>query len=226
MSSYMPPKNWKIPEWDSFYKKLLNTGHFESDTEEEWKIIEKYCKNFRTAVDIGSHIGTTVCRYAPNFEKIHAIEPLFMEYLLLNTAHFNNVFYHSFAISDSKKYLEMFSAKKNSGMSMIKNHDSLQKITPSKYTLDNVKSIPAISLDELLGETEQDIDFIKIDTEGHILPVLKGATKLIKENKPLLQIELNNLCPNKKECINYLEKTLGYQFVDNFDVDCFYVPKK
>ena len=47
-------------------------------------------------------------------------------------------------------------------------------------------------LDDEPGLTScNSIDFIKLDTEGNELAVLRGAKELIRRNKPLLMIEMN-----------------------------------
>ena len=55
--------------------------------------------------------------------------------------------------------------------------------------------INGITLDKFLEKNKKikKIDFIKIDTEGHELEVLKGAEKTIKKFKPILMVEKNNL---------------------------------
>ena len=55
----------------------------------------------------------------------------------------------------------------------------------NKYHQFNVKKN---KLDNLIKS--KNIGFIKIDVEGHELEVINGARKLIKENKPILLIEI------------------------------------
>lgn len=58
-----------------------------------------------------------------------------------------------------------------------------------------------------------DIWFIKIDTEGHELPIIKGATETIKKNKPILYFE----CYHKiMELQEYTQKDL-YNYVTSLD---------
>lgn len=51
------------------------------------------------------------------------------------------------------------------------------------------------------------IDFVKIDTEGYDLQVLKGMKKTIKKYKPVFLIEYNKLLYSKivKELKNYFQ---------------------
>jgi FkbM family methyltransferase len=180
---------------------------------------------FRTAVDIGAHIGKTTVRYASNFQKVHSLEPIYINYLKTNTRHFSNIVYHDVAASNRVKTFEMFFCKNNSGLSIIKTPEVLNNITKNKYDLEHTKKVLGMPLDELLS-SQNDIDFIKIDTEGFVLPVFQGMRKTIRENKPLIQVEFNSLCSNTKECIDYIENVFEYEYVDEFESDRFYKPCK
>ena len=72
-------------------------------------------------------------------------------------------------------------------------------------------------LDDL--KIENKIGFIKIDVEGHELEVIKGSSKIISENMPILLVEIEKRHTNKPvlESINYI-KNMGY--------DCFFVKNK
>ena len=60
------------------------------------------------------------------------------------------------------------------------------------------------------------IGFIKIDVEGHEKNVLIGGQALIKENKPVMVIEIEERHTKKpiKETIN---------FIKNLNYDCYYL---
>ena len=82
-------------------------------------------------------------------------------------------------------------------------------------------AVKSIAIDSLKLEG---IDFIKIDTEGYVLPVLKGLQDtIVRTGYPLLQIEFNWMTTNRTDCESVL-KELGYVFVDKFDnIDFFYI---
>jgi FkbM family methyltransferase len=52
------------------------------------------------------------------------------------------------------------------------------------------ESIEVIKLDDL--DINDNVDFIKINTEGSELQVLEGASNLINKYKPLIQVETNH----------------------------------
>jgi hypothetical protein len=68
--------------------------------------------------------------------------------------------------------------------------------------------INIVSLDNKFSEIEK-LDLIKIDAEGHEVPILKGAKELIKKFKPLILTEFD--LKNKQEIIDLLPE---YKFED------------
>lgn len=51
--------------------------------------------------------------------------------------------------------------------------------------------IDVVSPDECFADRTSRIDLIKIDVEGHEIPVLRGARKLLAEDRPVVVIEYN-----------------------------------
>lgn len=217
------PDNWQLPSWDYFYDGFRKRNQLFSMTEPDWNIAQKYLSEKRIAIDIGAHIGTTAIRYALNFENVIAFEPVYTEFLEKNTNKLNNIKIHSICLSDNDTPLAMIRAKSNSGLCLVDTEHALKVITSNNYTKDKNNKFAATTLDSFCYF--ENVDFIKIDTEGYIFPILKGAEKTIFKNKPLLQIEFNSLCPNQKECEKFLY-SFGYNFVDKFDVDHFYQIKQ
>lgn len=63
-----------------------------------------------------------------------------------------------------------------------------------------------------------DIDYIKIDTEGTEIFVLEGALQTIKKNKPLISIEYNGLSNmlfniNEKHTLDFFDN-INYALYD------------
>ena len=76
----------------------------------------------------------------------------------------------------------------------------------------NKISIQCIDIDSL---NLTNIDFIKIDTEDYISPVIKGMLSTLKNNDPVIQIE------NCKESHSILS-SLGYNKFNQRNNDSFY----
>ena len=64
---------------------------------------------------------------------------------------------------------------------------------------------------------------IKIDVERYELNVLKGMTKLIKNNNCILQIEIGK--SNRKEVFDYLNY-LDFMFIKSIGHDHYFIKSK
>jgi len=59
-----------------------------------------------------------------------------------------------------------------------------------------------------------DIDLIKIDVDGHEIPLLEGARETLARNTPVINIEMKrDKRPAKVKRIEQILKDLGYRFV-------------
>ncbi|MGB3327723.1 MAG: FkbM family methyltransferase, partial [Thermomicrobiales bacterium] len=54
------------------------------------------------------------------------------------------------------------------------------------------REVPVRTLDDVLSVQARPVGFIKIDVEGHELPVLAGAEGTIRTHKPPILIEIND----------------------------------
>ena len=72
------------------------------------------------------------------------------------------------------------------------------------------RSVPVrlTTLDSLCAQTGWTPDIIKIDVEGHSLPVLRGGLDLFRRRKPRIVIELDD--PADPERIGALLRPFGY----------------
>ena len=175
-------------------------------------IVKKYLTIFpnknRCYVDVGAHIGTTIAAYSRLFSEIHGYEPNTKTFELLKknitknkiACNIHNVGLYSEACrGDVHQH-----AGGNSGCYFFKPSES--------------GSITCIPLDV---QNHQRVDFMKLDTEGSELFVLKGAEQTIRKWKPLIQVETNEWSDrlygvSRKDILAYL-KTLGYIEFDTSD---------
>lgn len=219
------PAEWILPQGEMFYQKFKRRGEMYSMTEPDWKIAEKYLTTKRIAVDVGAYVGQETVRYAENFLRVISFEPLYHEILEANVRHLDNVLMSKVALSNQRGMAEMVAAAGNTGASAIINEDNEEIIRKSKLSFKT--HLPPIRVPTHTLDSYQldGVDFIKIDTEGHVLPVLEGAIETLKENNfPLLQIELNKLNPKIDECHKFLND-LGYELVETYHVDHFFKHK-
>jgi len=139
-------------------------------------------KSNRTYLDIGVNIATHSIVYSKIFEKVISFEPDNYNYtqskenLLINNVTNVNLLHR--ALGSKSGYV---TTEKHSNHS---NGCIFTKLTKDKTNIVQVK------LDSLELEN---IDYMKIDVEGHELDVLKGSIETIKKNKPIIEFEYNNL---------------------------------
>jgi FkbM family methyltransferase len=183
-------------------------------------VIEKFLQlnpdRNRVCIDIGAHCGTTILPFSKYFHKVVGYEPNRDNYELCATnielnqekikSHFSSCEVRNFAVSDKPISGKMVLHGVNSGCYYLQESPEGDVKT---VRLDN----ETYSSD---GEynTFGVIDFIKIDTEGAELSVLKSAENTLKKWKPFLIFENNGLSDkhfgvSKKEIIDYVE-SLGY----------------
>ena len=89
--------------------------------------------------------------------------------------------------------------------------------------VDDNFGIEQIKLDSLELDN---IDYIKIDVEGNELDVLKGAIDTIIKNKPIIELEYNNLSKRfnveLNDIIIFLKK-LNYKFDKRFESNLYFI---
>jgi FkbM family methyltransferase len=182
----------------TFYKYSVNNklGKFLKDFQLKNKI------NF--VYDIGAFKGEW-----SNFYKNTSLTKSNFILFEANKEHIRNIDNSKFQIfnvvlSDKKKEVRFYNNKNSSGDSYYKentyHHKDLEPEVVSTSTLDDLVKENNLSLP----------DFIKIDTQGSELDILKGSTnsllncKLIYLECPLARLNLNDL--NIQDYLNFLNK--------------------
>ena len=213
MNSYAIYDGLKYKSHDPVFLSNIQKGHSEPYPK-DLKILKKYLQLFphktRTVLDIGGHIGTTSLPYSRIYNKVITYEPNKNNYeLLLHNININDVknieVHNNGAFNKTMKCSVVQHEGGNSGCFYIKEDPNGQ--------------INTVKLDE--KHYNENIDFIKIDTEGSELHVLEGCCEIIKKHKPLIQIETNDSSNkyfnyDKKMIYNFLEN-MGYILFDNND---------
>ncbi len=96
------------------------------------------------------------------------------------------------------------------------------------HVFDNceIRKLPMTTLDEIVQKnTSKKIDFIKIDTQGSELSILKGGKETLKKTEFVLLetqiLEYNLRAPNMLEIATYMEK-IGFRVFDLLETH--YIP--
>jgi len=143
--------------------------------------------SFGTIIDVGANTGQIAMRVIEKLPeaKIHCIEPWFETFQVLRTnlGKHKNIFFHQIAIGEKNGELDLFQGEIDSTMQTLANNDKLiQRLKTNKVkvqTLDDFSNQNGI----------KHINYLKIDTEGYDLNVLKGAEKLLKQSIDFIEVE-------------------------------------
>jgi FkbM family methyltransferase len=135
----------------------------------------------RTAIDIGANIGLWSYALCNRFETVEAFEPQPRCYNHLSGCNLPRVNLHNVALSSRTGSAEL----------KIPAHHGLR--IPGMASLNDVDGECErfeVTLRQLDEFDFRNVDFIKIDVEGHETEVLAGARDTILREKPVMVIEI------------------------------------
>lgn len=138
--------------------------------------IKEHLPTHETILDIGANIGNHTL-YFSNFleyDAIYAFEPVPANFDILekNTRNYPRVHISQTAIGDHSGYVNIWPEMSNMGAS---------RVSPEGTILTTLTTIDAL--------WQYGVTLMKIDVEGYEIPVLLGAEKTIKRDKPAILIE-------------------------------------
>lgn len=130
-----------------------------------------HVKQFRHALDIGGHVGLWSFNLAYQFAVVDAFEPVAEHRAcFVKNVEAENVMLHAIALGDKDGSISIKTAPTSSGDSWISGEGN----------------IPMRRLDDF---GFNDVDFIKIDTEGAEELVIRGGLETIKRCRPIMVVE-------------------------------------
>lgn len=198
---------WHFPDGETHLIDWLKKAGVEAEGRQayQWKKMQAalaYVQHWRTAIDIGAHIGLWSFYLAKRFETVVAFEPMaaHRECFKRNVPS-DNVMLVPTAVGEHAGNVAM----KTFGVSTGDTH-----VDPDKRG-----DVEMVTLDTMPLLDGEQIDFIKLDCEGYELFALRGAEKLLLRCKPVVIVEQK---PGRAEkyglprtgAVDYL-KGLGYQ---------------
>ena len=135
----------------------------------------KYVKNWRTAIDVGANVGEWTRPLTKKFDHVICFEPNpnFRECFNRNITE-SNVTLYPYGLSTHAHTAEQGT-----------NHTHLNYVIGDTTPRDG--DIECRSLDSF---DLTDVDYIKIDVDGFEIPVLRGAQETLRENNPVINIEM------------------------------------
>jgi FkbM family methyltransferase len=178
-------------------------NYYEFD-ELEYVKSKKYINNNATILDIGANIGNHTLYFANECEAnhIYAFEPVEKTFSYLK----KNV-----QINGLEERVDLFNCGvgEKSGKAAIESFDE-KNIGATTLSLNNVGDIPIVAIDDLVLNIN--IDFVKIDTEGFEISVIKGMGTLLKVCRPNIWVEASE---DNLRIILELLNEIGYKKVEN-----------
>lgn len=199
---------------------LINENYYEI------KLLDEYCKKKwngsvaqkvrgKCVLDIGSNIGNHGL-YLLNecgAGKIYAYEPIKCTYDILKKNFEIN------GLQDKSVLLNVGVGEKSGSFAKILAFYE-GNLGGTSIEMNDNGDIPVISIDE--QNIEEEIAFIKIDTEGFEKNVIAGARDTIKRNRPFIMIEIST-----ESNMNYIDSflvELGYEYEQYDAQNYFYYP--
>jgi FkbM family methyltransferase len=146
-------------------------------------------KKLRRIIDVGLNIGMMSSHYSRFAEQVSAFEPdpkmieLATKNLVLNNAD-HNVKCYELALADKPGVMNFSDITDNGAISRLASDTAHLK---TNRKLSTCFKVQVATIDQFAFD---DVDAIKIDTEGSELLVMQGAMETIKRCLPLVQAEL------------------------------------
>ncbi len=211
-------KNFRKRHCHNFLYRLLSrlgkkinftyeNRNYDSHTNGENRVLEKLSqKDIRTIFDVGANIGswtTDVLKIFPKHSNVYAFEVIPNTYDLLKAMECDRVKTFCLGLSSETKSSQIFSYSNSHELASLHEYREHEE-EPKKIDVNLVKG------DEFLNRIKSDgIDFLKIDTEGHDLEVLKGFEDTIGRKRiRVIQFEYGR--------INIVSKALLVDFYTFF----------
>lgn len=206
---WIPPKTLEekirdfiVPDWLRIRERAWRERR---KGEKEIKIIPDLLVNCNRAIDIGANVGVWSYWLSKHAKKVESFEPNPKIFNVLKNIKIKNVDTYNIALSNKSGSVDLLIPKGSKGFSNQGASLSSIKVQGEHKSL----SIQAKCLDEY---NFLDVNFIKIDVEGHEHEVIEGAKETIKKCKPTMVIEMeekHNKIPIEDQ-ISSVEK-LGYR---------------
>lgn len=173
---------------------------------------EIYDKRFKpdgVVVDIGAFVGMYAVKASFYAKEVIAVEPCpeTFEMLKVNCKGLKNIHLAKVALWSESGKAKLYMGTANLGTTPIWGGNSLILERSNYYDKDDYIEVDMTTLDELLGKP---VSFIKIDTEGAEVEILKGAEKTLANPGVKLAVaayhKLANGEPELPYLISFLEE--------------------
>jgi len=184
---------WRLERWRTF--------------EQAYYLLDHLVDPRRSAIDVGANKGIYAGRLAQLCPTVHCFEPIPWMARDLRKKLRSNVIVHDTAVSDTNGSaelripfhgdVEMHGTSTISPQNPLEGATRVQRVQCSQVRLDDAVKEP--------------VGFIKIDVEGHELPVLRGASRILDHDRPVVVLESEKRhCPEAPEAVFRVMADHGY----------------
>ncbi|WP_421654538.1 FkbM family methyltransferase [Leptothermofonsia sp. ETS-13] len=183
--------------------------------------------DLNTIFDVGANVGQSAKMYSKKLPhaQIYCFEPVHETFKELQAkfSESKNVHCFQLAFGSEEKQVEITLQKYSIENSLLNPSNNHSNIEISESGVARTEMIQVTTIPDFCQKHDiKQIDFLKIDTEGYDLEVLKGTKSLLEDHKiTYVQVEAGMNYNNKKhvpiqEFIQYLEP-LGYVLFGIYD---------
>ncbi len=176
---------------------FMSMSYFEKEILDD---LESYLRLDSVIFDVGANIGNHSIYWARRSggRTVHAFEPVDGTFKMLS----RNIELNSLESQIVTYNVALGAAE---GSARISHYDK-ENIGATRLSISSTWDIKVAPLDGLANSLDR-VDFIKIDTEGFELDVLKGSAQTIDRCKPVIFVEIFE--SNKKKVFEFM-RSKGY----------------
>lgn len=185
------------------FKKLNQT------LDKEMLFVNNLLNKKETFIDIGANIGIYSYHFRKLFNQVKSFEPIHEVSSQLKSFNGKNIEVFDFALSDKISEKKINIPFYNN--LIITDLSSFH----GKFSSSIERRVKTRTLDSF---NFKNVDLIKIDVEGHEMKVLEGAKNTLRNNKPLIIIEIEQR--HLKIPINTV-----FDKISNYNYEIFYLEK-
>lgn len=203
--------------WDLISMDIMTKGRYALDECENLQnFVFSKLSNKRTCLDIGANIGNHSLFFSDFFDSVLSFEPnpITFKVLSINADLVKNIIPINIGASDIKRQVTVRHNAYNSGATMIENDGPVlsgNDDTLVQFNLDRFD-------DYLSSDILSNVDFIKLDVEGHELFALNGLRNALTINNPVVAFECSEEeFSNGTTPVMNLLKSYGYSFFYEFE---------
>jgi len=210
---YFPFLYWFCKSYVALYQ---GDGDANRETNGGWKFLEDYIetKHPKLIFDVGAYDGEylhKIHEFDSNIE-IYAFEPNPESFKKLNEKKIRNVVCIQSAMSDFEGSAVLYTTK-DAGAT-----DSLHMRNKGRHKHDGEYNVNCTTVDKYCEDNDiKYIDMLKIDTEGNDLSVIKGARRMLDEDRiGIVQFEFGTLNTFSNTYINDF-----YNYLTQFGLELY-----